>query len=48
MAVLLVHAHGHTYEEAAAVLGVPVTTVRNHLHRGLARLRATLGVTDGD
>ena len=46
VAVLLVHAHGWSYEEAAEVLGVPVSTVRNHLHRGVAKLRRSLGVTD--
>lgn len=43
-AVLLVHAHGWTHEEAADVLGVDVSTLRNHLRRGLARLRRDLGV----
>lgn len=42
VAIVLVHAHGHTYAEAAAVLDVPITTVTNHLNRGLARLRRTL------
>lgn len=40
MAVLLVKAHGWTYPEVAEVLGVPTTTVTNHVTRGLARLRA--------
>lgn len=39
VAIVLVHAHGHSYLEVADVLGVPVTTVANHLHRGLAQLR---------
>jgi RNA polymerase sigma factor (sigma-70 family) len=42
MAVLLVKAHGWTYPEVAEVLGVPTTTVTNHVTRGLARLRAHL------
>jgi DNA-directed RNA polymerase specialized sigma24 family protein len=42
VAVLLVHGHGHSYAEAAAVLDVPTTTVTNHLHRGVARLRSIL------
>jgi RNA polymerase sigma factor (sigma-70 family) len=41
--VVLVHAHGWTYQEVADVLGVPVTTIVNHVHRGLAKLRADLG-----
>lgn len=44
-AVLLVHASGCTLAEAAAVLGISVSTLRNHLDRGLARLRTHLGVT---
>jgi len=43
VAVLLVHAHGWTHDEAAAVLGVDVSTLRNHLRRGLDRLRRELG-----
>jgi RNA polymerase sigma factor (sigma-70 family) len=42
VAVVLVHAHGHTYREAAEVLDVPVTTVTNHVSRGMARLRRIL------
>lgn len=42
VAVVLVHGNGHTYAEAAAVLDVPVTTVTNYIHRGLARLRQLL------
>jgi DNA-directed RNA polymerase specialized sigma24 family protein len=42
VAVLLVHGHGATYQEVADLLGVPVTTVSNHVHRGLRRLRADL------
>lgn len=43
VAVLLVKAHGWTYPEVAEALGVPTTTVTNHVTRGLARLRAHLG-----
>ncbi len=39
VAILLVHAHGHTYAEAAQLLGLPVTSVTNHIQRGLVRLR---------
>jgi len=42
VAIVLVHSHGHSYAEAAEVLDVPVTTVTNHLNRGLARLRKLL------
>jgi RNA polymerase sigma-70 factor (ECF subfamily) len=41
-AVLLVHAHGYSYTEAAAALDIPITTLRNHLHRGMKRLRRHL------
>jgi DNA-directed RNA polymerase specialized sigma24 family protein len=41
-AVLLVHAHAYSYAEAAELLDIPVTTLRNHIHRGMTRLRALL------
>lgn len=41
-AVVLVHGFGWTLAEAAAVLDVEVSTVRNHIRRGLARLHTTL------
>jgi RNA polymerase sigma-70 factor (ECF subfamily) len=44
-AVLMVHAGGFTLAEAADTLGVSVSTLRNHLTRGLDRLRRLLGVT---
>lgn len=43
IAVLLVHAHGWSYAEVANALGVEVSTVRNHVHRGLQKLRLILG-----
>jgi len=46
LAVLLVHGHGWTHEAAAEVVGVSKSTLRNHLARGLARLRKELGVED--
>ena len=46
LAVLLVHGHGWTQEEAAAALEIDVSTLRNHLRRGLQKLRTTLGVDD--
>lgn len=42
VAVVMVHAHRATYKEVAELLGVPVTTVTNLVHRGLKRLRAEL------
>jgi DNA-directed RNA polymerase specialized sigma24 family protein len=45
-AVLLVHAHGETYADAAATLGMSVSTLRNHLNRGMRRLRTLLGEVD--
>jgi RNA polymerase sigma-70 factor, ECF subfamily len=43
VAVLLVHGLDWSYKDAAAAMGVPVTTIRNHLVRGLAQLRRELG-----
>ena len=48
VAVLLVHGHGWTYQEAAIVLGVRVTTIRNWVHRGMRRLRAELSEREVD
>ncbi len=42
-AVLLVHGHGYRLAEAADVLDVSVSTIRNHLNRGLEKLRSQLG-----
>jgi DNA-directed RNA polymerase specialized sigma24 family protein len=41
-AVMLVHAHGYRYAEAAELLDIPVSTLKNHLHRGAKRLRRLL------
>jgi len=41
-AVRLVDLDGLSYAEAAGVLGVPVGTVMSRLHRGRARIRASL------
>ena len=38
-AVILVHSHRYSYDEAAAMLDMPVSTLKNHLNRGLALLR---------
>jgi RNA polymerase sigma factor (sigma-70 family) len=48
LAVVLVHGYGYTLREVSELSGIKLTTVQNHLTRGLARLRAKLGVTDGD
>lgn len=43
-AVVLVHSFGWTHQEVAEVMGVSVSTVRNHLARGMAKLRSALEV----
>jgi DNA-directed RNA polymerase specialized sigma24 family protein len=48
VAVVLVHGFGYTLREVAGLTGVKITTVQNHLERGLRRLRAQLGVTTAD
>lgn len=48
VAVLLVHGWDWSYQEAADVMGISVSTLRNHLRRGLARLRTSLGVAVDD
>jgi RNA polymerase sigma-70 factor (ECF subfamily) len=45
VAILLVHAHGWSYAEVAEALGVEISAVRNHLHRGLQKLRLILGAS---
>ena len=42
--VWLVHACGWTYAESAEALGISASAVGTHVARGLARLRAELGV----
>jgi RNA polymerase sigma factor (sigma-70 family) len=42
-AVILVHAYGWSYADVADLLDVSEGSVRNHLHRGILRLRAELG-----
>jgi DNA-directed RNA polymerase specialized sigma24 family protein len=44
VAVILVHSYGWTYAEAAEALGTPISTFRNHLHRGMTRLRTLLEI----
>ncbi len=42
VSIVLVHAHGHSYAEAARIMDLPVTTITNHVNRGLHRLRHSL------
>ena len=42
-AVVLVHGFGWTLREVAEHTGIKVTTVQNHLERGLAKLRHQIG-----
>jgi RNA polymerase sigma-70 factor (ECF subfamily) len=43
--VILVHALGWTQADTAEILGVDVSTLRTHIARGMAKLRAALEVT---
>jgi RNA polymerase sigma factor (sigma-70 family) len=47
VAVVLVHAFGWTLREVAECTGIKVTSVQNHLDRGLRKLRAGMKV-NGD
>ena len=46
VAVVLVYGYGYTLREVSELTGVRKTTVQTHVERGLARLRAKLGVED--
>ena len=48
LAVVLVHGFGWTMPEVAELTGIKVTSVQNHLDRGLRHLRAALGVHEHD
>jgi RNA polymerase sigma-70 factor (ECF subfamily) len=41
--LVLYHQEERSYEQIAAVLAMPIGTVRTHLHRGRARLRELIG-----
>src|ERR1700742_768520 len=45
--LVLYHQEERTYEQIAAVVGMPIGTVRTHLHRGRARLRELIGSRTG-
>ena len=45
IAVVMVHAYGWSREETALLMGLSMSTVDTHLHRGLSKLRSVLGVT---
>jgi len=42
VAVLMVHGYGFSYRETAEVMEVSEAAVRNHVHRGMRRLRSVL------
>jgi len=42
-AVVLVHGFGWTLREVSEIMGTKITTVQNHVERGLAKLRTELG-----
>ena len=44
VAVLLIHGWDWPYDDVAQLFGVSVSTVRNHVTRGLDRIRSELGV----
>ena len=41
--VILIHCYGWSQSEVGEVLGLSKSTVRNHLERGMASLRRTIG-----
>jgi RNA polymerase sigma factor (sigma-70 family) len=46
LAVVLVYGYGWQLREVAETCGLAVTTVQNHLERGLAKLRTALEVSE--
>jgi RNA polymerase sigma-70 factor, ECF subfamily len=44
--ILLIGLEGMSYEDAAAVVGVPVGTIRSRLSRGRDALRAAMGIPE--
>ncbi len=45
LAVVLVHGYGYSHREVAELTGIKQTSIQNHAERGLAKLRALMGVT---
>jgi DNA-directed RNA polymerase specialized sigma24 family protein len=45
LAVVLVYGFGWTHREVSSVTGTAVTTIQNHLERGLRKLRVALEVS---
>lgn len=45
--VLLVHGFGWSYQDVAEFTGMSVSSVNNHVHRGMQRLRKVLAATNG-
>jgi RNA polymerase sigma-70 factor (ECF subfamily) len=45
--LVLYHQEERTYEQIAAALGLPIGTVRTHLHRGRKRLRERIAADQG-
>ncbi len=48
VAVVLVYGFGYKLREVADLTGIKITTVQNHLERGLRRLRDRLGVAPSE
>lgn len=48
LAVVLIHGFGWTHREVAETTGISITSVQNHLERGLRKLRRLLGVDDDE
>jgi DNA-directed RNA polymerase specialized sigma24 family protein len=47
-AVVLVAAYGLTHSEAAGLLGIRASSIQNHLERGMAKLKRSLGAEHDD
>jgi len=45
--IILYHQEEQSYEQIAHILGLPIGTVRTHLHRGRKRLREALNTVEG-
>jgi RNA polymerase sigma factor (sigma-70 family) len=43
LAVVLIHGFGWTHREVAELTGLSISSVQNHLERGLSKLRKALG-----